>query len=803
MDEEYQLHPPTYEWTVRLFSQLRKVLGIRIKLHGDPALLARGEIFLFNHFARIETFLPHYLIYQETGAFCRCIATKAIFEGNESFRKFLSRVGVIPNDHDELLPMLVAEIIRGRKVVIFPEGGMVKNRRVLDEEGKFSVYSFKQQAYRKHHTGAAVLANVVDTFKLAVRMAEEAGDWQRIDDWVEMLDLKNREHLLFSARRTTRIIPGNITFYPINTGDNFLNKGAGLFNSNLSESLNEELIVEANLLLKNTDMDMRLGRPISLDECRPWWDKKVQKYLAENLNVIDDFFSLKSLGKPWLVKLFKKSICYSTEKIRDKYMEGIYKEVTINLSHITSTLILELLDNNVNEVVTKRFYLMVYLAVKHVQQQPDVNLHRSLVNPEVYADLVFGEKKALKQFIEVAVENELIEFKQGCLLLHKKLVEDFDANTVRIENTIQVYANEMAPVTGALLAITQALAEVETISDKELSEYRYDDELRRYDWNHHYYNKRRFNDINKHEEATESGRPFFEVPKVDQRKIGIVLVHGFLASPAELKSLSDKFVADNYPVYGVRLSGHGTSPVDLRERSWEDWLRAIQRGYEILAPHVDHTILVGFSMGGSLSLIFASEHPQKLAATVVVNPPVKFKNKNMVFVPLLHGVSRLVRWVSSFEGVVPYRQNNPEHSRINYRKIPVRGLHELVRMNEVLVKQLDRVICPCFLMQSSEDPIITADSSRILQAGLINSDVTYIEVDSDRHGILYENEAGAHKFILHYVLQLEDSLNDSDSMLVDEAGKEKSKQKNNGREETDQEKSDQKKTFKEEHKWAS
>lgn len=783
MDEEYQLHPPTYEWTVRLFSQLKKVLGIRIKLHGDPALLARGEIFLFNHFARVETFLPHYMIYQETGAFCRCIATKAIFQGNDAFRKYLGRVGVIPNDHDELLPMLVAEIIRGRKVVIFPEGGMIKNRRVLDEEGKFSVYSFKQQAYRKHHTGAAVLANVVDTFKLAVRMAEAAKDWQRIDVWVEMLELKNREHLLFSARRTTRIIPGNITFYPINTGDNFLNKGAGFFNTEISEKLNEELIIEANLLLKNTDMDMRLGQPICLDGCRPWWDKKVQQYLAENLNSIDDFFSLKSLGKPWLENLFKKSIRYSTEKIRDKYMEGIYKEVTVNLSHITSTIILELLDNNINELSTKHFYLMVYLAAKHIQQQPDVNLHRSLVNPEVYAALVFGKRKALQQFIEVAVANELIEFKQGHLFLLERLSKDFDKETIRIENTIQVYANEMAPVTGAITAVRQAIVDAESISDIAIAKYRYDDECRRYDWNHHYYNKRRFDDINKHETATESGRPFFEVPTVDQCHVGVVLAHGFLASPAEMKSLSDKFLTVGYPIYGVRLPGHGTSPVDLRERSWEDWLRAIQHGYEILAAHVDHIILVGFSTGGVLSLIFAAKHPQKLAAAVVVNPPIKFKNKNMMFVPLLHGVSRLVRWVSSFEGVMPYRENDPEHSRVNYRNIPVRGLYELVRMNEALIKKLKRVQCPCFLMQSAGDPIITADSSKILQDGLVNADVTYIEVDSDRHGIIYENEAGAHKLILRYVQQFSDSLPQPSSEQTDKA--------------------EQKKIFKEEHKWAS
>lgn len=761
MEEEYQLHPPTYEWTVKLFSRLRKVLGINIKLQGDPALLAQGEIFLFNHFARIETFLPHYLIYQETGAFCRCIATKAIFKGNESFKKYLSRVGVIPNDHEELLPMLVAEIIRGRKVVIYPEGGMIKDRRVIDNKGKFRIYSRKARAYRKHHAGAAVLATAVDTFKLAVRTAEKSHDWDRIDAWVEMLGIKNREHLLFSARRPTRIIPGNITFYPISTGDNFLNKGAGFLNAEISSKVSEELIIEANLLLKDTDMDMRLGSPIIFADGRHWWERKLQKYLANNLDTVEDFFTLKGLQNSWLEKIIRKCIRHSSEKLRDRYMEGIYKEVTVNLSHLTSTIILNLIDNNRNELAAKQFYLIVYLAVKNIQQQPDVHLHRSLRNPEVYADLVFGKKKALNQFLDVSVKNGLIKLLHGRLTLLEKLKEDFEIDTVRLENTIQVYANEMAPVTGALIAVKQAFDQSESISEIELANYRHDDELRRYDWNHHYYSKPRFDDINRHESATESGRPFFDVPKECQHDIGVVLVHGFLASPAEMKSLSEKLVDKGYPVYGVRLPGHGTSPVDLRERSWEDWLRAIQHGYEILTAHVDKVCLVGFSTGGALSLIFASEHPAKLAAAVVINPPVKFKNKNMMFVPLLHGVSRLVRWASSFEGIMPYRTNNPEHARINYRNIPVRGLYELVRMNYVLSHQLDRVHCPCLLMQSKNDPVIKADSSKVLQSRLVNADVTYVEVESDRHGILYENEANTHAIVMQYIQQLSDPLSES------------------------------------------
>ena len=768
MNEEYVLHPPTYEWTIRLFSQLKKILGINIKLHGDSALLAQGEIFLFNHFARMETFLPHYLIYQETGAFCRCIATKTLFEGNEAFKKYLIRVGVIPNNHEELLPMLVAEIIRGRKVVIFPEGSMIKDRRVVDEKGKLGIYLHAAKTYRKHHSGAAVLATAVDAFKLAVRIAEESQDWERIDAWVEMLELKNREHLLFAARRTTRIIPGNITFYPIHTSDNFLRKGAALLNTELSTRTNEELTIETNLMFKHTDMDMRLGAPICMSECQPWWERNLQKYVARNLDAVEDFFTLRGLKTPWMEKPIRRSIRRSIKKLRDRYMEGIYKEVTVNLSHLASTVILNWVDQNIPEVEADRFYLMVYLAVKQIQQQPDVHLHRSLRNPEVYADLAIGKSKALQHFLEMSTEMGLVEIQQDRLLLLEKLKSDFGLNTVRIENPIRVYANEIAPVAGALNAVNQAMTQYDSMSEPELAKYRHDDELRRYEWDYHYYNKPRFDDINRYETATESGRPFFEMPETDRRDLGVLLVHGFLASPAEVKPFSEKLVTAGYPVYAVRLPGHGTSPVDLRERSWEDWLCAVQRGYEILAPHVDKVCLVGFSTRGILSLLCASENPENLAGVVVINPPVQFQNKNMVFVPLLHGVSRLVRKVSPLEGIMSYRTNVPEHGRINYRNMPVRGLHELVRINNKLEQQLVNVQCPCLLMQSSHDPIITADSSRILQDGLVNADVSYIEVDSKRHGILYENVADTHKIVMRYIQQLLDAPPQSDCFIQEE-----------------------------------
>ncbi len=187
MYETYDLDikQSTYDWCVRAFSMLENRLGLNIKFHQDAGQAEEGQIFLFNHFARFETIVPQYLINQETGAYCRCVASKGLFAGGESIAKFLFAVGALPNDLPGLLPMLTAEILRGRKVIVFPEGGMVKDRRVFDEKGRYSIFSSTARERRKHHQGATVIALTLEFFKTRIRSLEQKEDYPRLERWAK------------------------------------------------------------------------------------------------------------------------------------------------------------------------------------------------------------------------------------------------------------------------------------------------------------------------------------------------------------------------------------------------------------------------------------------------------------------------------------------------------------------------------------------------------------------------------------------------------------------------------------------
>ena len=111
----------------------------------------------------------------------------------------------------------------------------------------------------------------------------------------------------------------------------------------------------------------------------------------------------------------------------------------------------------------------------------------------------------------------------------------------------------------------------------------------------------------------------------------------------------------------------------------------------------------------------------------------------MSFVPVLHGANRLVRWVSSFEGVKPFQRSESEHPHINYRHMPVRGLYELTVLVDVLKARVAQVTCPVTLIQASHDPVVVPDGSNTLAEHLAHVPVTLRMIDSGRHGILNED----------------------------------------------------------------
>ncbi|WP_339858838.1 alpha/beta hydrolase [Thalassospira alkalitolerans] len=741
-------------------SALRAKVHINIKMHGDRDHLSQGDIFMFNHFARFETFIPQYLIALETGVFCRSIASGEFFAEDNTFSRYLRALGGVPNDYERLLPFLAEEILRGGKVVVFPEGGMVKDRRVLEAERPhpkrpdYSIYSRSADQRRAHHTGAALLGLCIDGFKVGLSMLLDKGHHDELDRWATAIDT-TPEKLKIAIAKPTLMFPANITFHPLRVDQNLLARGADLFAGGLSPKVAEELIVESNLLFRQTDMDIRLGKPVDPRRQYNWIDRRMLAHRIQTATCIDDLFRPTKTLKRIPDRITQYAINRHIRPLRDHCMSVMYSNLTLNVSHLASRLIMMWLADGVTEVDIAHFDRTLYLAIKNVQQAEEIHLHRGMRNPADYVGILDLKCPQIREYIDAAVRLGLIARSEGKYCFLPKLQQEATFDQIRMDNPIMVYANEMAPIHTAWTALEKARGDIDHLTPRDFAKRRFDDEIRAWQWNRAKYQKPKYAAINQQETATADSRPYLLLPNgSDHFTTGVLVVHGFLASPAELRTLGDRLAAKNYAVLGVRLAGHGTSPHELQKRPWTDWLASVRHSYEILSAFCDNVIIVGFSTGGALSAILAADQPEKLAGLVMASTPLKFRNRNLMFVPLLYGANKLMGWVPSAQERLSFRLNESEHPEINYRNIPIGGLHNLRQAVAEMRDRLPDIACPTLILQGDNDQVVDPASATLIKRHATNcSDIDIQILNSDRHGILNEDIDGAIDRVIDFVIK--------------------------------------------------
>lgn len=737
-----------YKLSGYVLSLLTKVLKVNIALHADPAQIVAGDIFLFNHFARFETFVPPYLIYKHAHVMSHSVASPEFFRGNDAASKLLRGLGAIPSDYPNLFPFLGAEIIRGRKVIVFPEGGMVKDRRVVDRRGHFSVYSRAAKERRKHHVGAAVIAQGLEIFKEAVNRARKKGDDALLNKWSSDLGPDGREKLNAFSDREIKVVPANITFYPIRVDPNLLEQWAEAIGGELlTERLKEELRIEGNILLKDTDMDIRLGKPSSPGEDWTPLDKAALEFLLDQVQSIEDAYDIiRTGGGGAFGEIIAKRGRNIIFKMRDRYMRDIYAAVSVNLSQLASALVYKLVEEKKTTIDAGAFNRSLYIALKKLQPRAEVALHRSLVDPDYYGGVEEGRSRGLAQFMDAAVKLGLMETAGENLVFQERLTSEIEFDQIRVENPIAVYANEVRPLGAVEEALSAGLADEHKLSGTKLALLRFDDELVSYRFDKFRYSKDKYKAINDAQTAKADSKPYLLRPEVP-KPVGVVLVHGFSASPWEMRGLAEYLHSLGYAVLGVRLKGHGTSPWDLKERSRRDWADSVARARAIMAGLTEKTALVGFSMGGLLALRNAAADPSDLAGLVTACAPIKFRDKGHMIVEIVHRVNDFVGIVSHHNGFKPFHTSSPENPEVNYRHLPIRAVHELEHLAAETPAELQGVTCPTLILQGDNDPRVAPESAQMIYSGISTGAKTLITIPTDLHGIIYRDIGGCHKMI--------------------------------------------------------
>lgn len=230
------------------------------------------------------------------------------------------------------------------------------------------------------------------------------------------------------------------------------------------------------------------------------------------------------------------------------------------------------------------------------------------------------------------------------------------------------------------------------------------------------------------------GEPFFLHNPISQ--VGILLIHGLMAAPEEVREWADYLFSKGYTVYAPRLAGHGTSSKDLSKRDYDEWMASVDRGQEILNACCDKIVIAGFSTGAGLALNQALNKPDDFEAVISISAPLQFKGNLVRLVELLHRWNRLFKLLPYTGFHKEYVTNHPDNPHINYQRCPVKSVVEVRTLMKVVGRNLHLLSIPSLIIQGANDPKVDDRSGRKIFDRIINSEKKYAEIKYHLHGII-------------------------------------------------------------------
>jgi esterase/lipase/1-acyl-sn-glycerol-3-phosphate acyltransferase len=692
---------------------LIKASGMDLRLHGLENVPDHPVLYVINHFTRIETILMPCIIKKNIKKYPFSLADKSFFSGR--MEEFMDNVGAIstadPNRNKILINALLTD---SHPVIIFPEGQIIKDKKII-EKGKYIVYN--SGIRRPPHSGAAQIALLTQFIRAKLRTFHLRGDKLSTARMAAHFgfDLTDVENII---NKETYIIPVNITYYPVRAQENELSKLAGRFINNISTRFQEELEVEGNMMLGKVDIDINFGKPIPVKNyITP--NKALNKMLADDNPYLDSDNFKKFIP-------FRK-ICVN---MMVDYMNAIYGMTTVNHDHLFSYILTKYWKNSISE---DNFKNRVFLAIEYLRGIGMSNCHTSLYKKQFYL-LTDDYHEKYENFIKEAVSGNLITLKDGIITKNRvRFSRKFDFHTIRRDNIIEVLKNEIEPLRGLTSAMDWLMFLPGFVIRWKIRNLfvKLDKMLFDKDYKQYY--------IENESKPKNIGEPFF-LKHFFSRK-GIILVHGYMAAPEEIRPMADYLYKNGYTVYGVRLRGHGTAPEDLAIQNWKKWYDSASRAYIIMKNSVKTFSIAGFSMGGGIALLQAANKPGRFTGVISINAPLKLMSVASKFAPVIVAWNKLLTKIKIDKWKMEFVKNDPEYPQINYLRNPVSGGYELDKLMRFVENRLGKVTDPTLIIHASGDPVVDPVSGEEIFEKLGTKEKQLIRVYANHHGILRGKEA--------------------------------------------------------------
>ena len=208
---------------------------------------------------------------------------------------------------------------------------------------------------------------------------------------------------------------------------------------------------------------------------------------------------------------------------------------------------------------------------------------------------------------------------------------------------------------------------------------------------------------------------------------GLLIVHGLGASPYQTRDLANYLFEHNITISSVRLSGHGTTLKDLKEKEWQDWYNDVEQAYLELDKKTDKTYVLGISLGSALTLNLAAK--EELDGIIVIAPPIFLKQEKANYAFLKKYFAK-------------YHYFGVDETQIgySYENLPLKTIVEFIAVSNKAKNSLDEIDEDIFIIQSHKDALVKPESAKYVFDNIKSIDKDILFVNSVSHAVIREYE---------------------------------------------------------------
>lgn len=239
----------------------------------------------------------------------------------------------------------------------------------------------------------------------------------------------------------------------------------------------------------------------------------------------------------------------------------------------------------------------------------------------------------------------------------------------------------------------------------------------------------------------EGAEPWGSLGSGERADIGVVVTHGFTGNPLATRPIGQWFAAEGYAVEVPLLPGHGTSVRDLGATRYHDWYAALEhtidhlgsgRGGAGATKGCSRIVLVGHSMGGTLSLDYASRNPDRVAAVASINAQVSDPIQPLAKVaPVLQ---YLIPYVPRDLAGLPSNDiARPGVAEGAYPMVSARAAQSLISQLRRIRGQLIDLTQPLLVAWSPDDHTVPPDNAEALQQLVGTDQITEVVCERSYH----------------------------------------------------------------------